>query len=311
MRFAFLSLLAVLFSAVVLADDSTPATRPATQPSTDARPAAPVDRDAVLRALQQKEEEEEAADDEPEDADETDKSAPVIKPISPERIKAKSGRIIRANVNPQLLKWIDVDADGKPELVIPSWDGKILILKDVAGKPDQVDLEGLGQGGMVMDLTTAPNGKSFRWFLAIRETSSGFFTSSAKSQVALFDRTGERLWQFEMRTPKNYSIEMHVAAGDVDGDGACEYFAGVNVQKMRSTGNSSWTVTDQKAYLLVFNEQGKQIASRNVGNSLQSIQVVESPKPGEPGRVLVLGYDRIATFTFEPAKPPATQPGGP
>jgi hypothetical protein len=83
--------------------------------------------------------------------------------------------------------------------------------------------------------------------------------------------------------------------------------AAVTIYKAATRGALPFSRTPLGSQLMIFNESGKLLSSRNVGPSIQKLQVTPA-KDGAPGQVLVVGErGRLAAYTLE-ADSPAAKP---
>jgi peroxiredoxin len=280
-----------------------PRRSPTSQPATQATQSS--ERTAAARKA--------LAEDGDEDEDFEEDEEPASQPatfaeLTPERLV--KGRKATARVTAYQARERDVDDDGKPELILPSWQGEIAIVSADGAHVRKLRLRGMGTNASIMSVRPVRLAGALHWLICYGNF--GGYAGRTDASIGLFDDKGARLWQYRLPGGKRTNVNANLAVGDLTGDGVPEFVAGVTVAKMRKMGENSWTTENQRGYLLVLDAQGAPLVCKRMGQNAEYVAVAEPDSAGkraillfDSGTMHRLYYDPAATT--RPAKDSAEE----
>ena len=208
----------------------------------------------------------------PNNQDEPKSSA--LRELKPERFKelpAVSGEVSGAFQ----IGLLDIDNDGKQEMVIPDDHGSLLILSPDGSEPKRVTLGRRGLMRGVFSFEPVWKNGEMHWFAA---------TGYGEPKVGLYSKDGTEIWSHAIGTGGSVFTK-YVGSGDLDGDGKIELIAAWELMIVRETP----AATDMRpggAYIAVIDLSGKILCQRKVGKSLRSMQILPPRESGEPTTIV-------------------------
>jgi hypothetical protein len=243
-----------------------------------------------------------------EDEEQPKPQSSALTEVTPERLV--TGRKSSVQVSGYQTRELDVDGDGKPDLIMPSWQGEITIISADGSHVRKLRLRGLGMGMNIMGVRPVRLDGALHWLVSYSKFGGTGQQSSAS--VGLFDDKGARVWQYRLPGGKQIQVNASVAAGDLTGDGVPEFVVGLAVSKMRKMSENSWTSDNPRGYLVVLDAKGVPLACKRIGQSVEYVAVAQPDAGGKRAILLFEGgsMHRLyynAAVTTRPAKEPAEE----
>jgi carboxyl-terminal processing protease len=204
-------------------------------------------------------------------------------------------------------KWNDVDADGRPELFLPTWEGDVHLVSSDGASVETIRLQGVEPRNSISEILPLKIDGLQHWFAAYGTLEMG---KRRQSTAALFTQSGERVWTLQPKLPGELDAEMALAVGDLDGDQIEEFVLGVSTYRSERTGQSTWTMRDYESYVFILDHFGEVLCKRKVPGALELIAVVESQDSHRTPILLVGLRDGLRRFRFSTNLTQAPSPAG-
>ncbi len=226
-----------------------------------------------------------------------------VEEINPNSLASSSSLEIQANSYGA--RKLDVDGDGKLELVIPDWQGGLRVFSADGLQTRRIHFQGKGgMGTQIKAFEPVREGKTLRWLVGfVKYVGNGMAHSSAS--VGLYSSEGETIWTYQPSLPETVSCEFtSVSAGDLRGDGKTELIAGMTVYNVRQREAHMWENLNSNGYLAIFDESGNCLSLRRVGQRIELVQVAPNSEPGKPSAILCLVDNNLRRFQWSATSSP-------
>ena len=123
-------------------------------------------------------------------------------------------------------------------------------------------------------------------------------TGEMRLILGLWRTDGTRVWSSEIRHESQAALMPILAAGDVNGDGRAEIVLAISVTKYDQSGETQFArPTQMHAFLAIYDLDGNRLVQRRVGNSIQSMVLMENVDGGAD--VIAHTGFRMVRFTFD------------
>ncbi len=198
---------------------------------------------------------------------------------------------------------LDVDGDGRDELLVPSARANYSIIH-ADGTTELLRLQGTPrqQAGTIVVVTD--DGRPHLAYAASLPTMTG----ETRMLIGLWRTDGTRVWSSETRYEGTAALMPVLAAGDVNGDGRPEIVLAVSVTEYDATGETRFTPTQMQAFLGVYDLDGNRLAQRKAGSAIYSMLLMESA--GSSVDVIAQTAQDIVRFAFDGSAPAPHDGGG-
>jgi peroxiredoxin len=219
-----------------------------------------------------------------------------LDPVAPDRL-ADAGRL-PGQFNGYQARAIDVDGDGRDELVMPGLQGGAVVVAADGSSTRRVRFRGLPAYGGMTSAEIVDVGGRLHWLVIAQQYA---YRGDQRSVVGLFDADGEPLWKYRPDLPEGVSSMLTVSPGDLDADGTVEFVVGLTTYNMQSSGRDAWTQTSQRAYLAVLGGGGEVLSLRRAGQYIQAVWVADAPDSSGLRTILCVADGRIRRYHFTDA----------
>ncbi len=202
-------------------------------------------------------------------------------------------------------RWVDLDADGHPELPLIGRDGDIAIIS-ADGQVRSVGIEYPGVSRPQIDNAVpvrSPDGAL--WAVAYRDLDESAANAARSSPVlALFAHNGKRMWTYEkprvleaVEGNQFDSLYYSITATDLDGDGADELVIGGSISRMEPTGADKFSATGigDTSFIAALDRAGRTLSFTQLPKG--HIGWIE-PLPAVRGTVLISLDSKICRVEF-------------
>lgn len=195
----------------------------------------------------------------------------------------------------------DVDADGEFELLMPTGDGGISVVRPSTGAVTRVNFPNT-RGATLQSVHGQLVDGQVCWLCVFMKYRRGDADETPRDEcfVRLHAPDGEILWTYRPEVPEDHGVSVNVAGGDLDGDGVAEYVLGITQYVHVNMGEDRWGMRKMQSRLLVLNQEGELFAERALPSSLQKFYVPPA-MPGKPIPLLCILVDgTIERFNLAP-----------
>lgn len=193
----------------------------------------------------------------------------------------------------------DLDGDGSPELILPSWQRGLYLLSSDGTAVTRVNLKGRGPPYSMNGCLPVPTTNGVHWLAHFTRWNNHGDESS--SVLDYFTPDGQRVWSYAPAMPAGLQAEYRTATGDLDADGTPELVVATSLYRRQKMQGNSYRHINQRAYITILDQAGQIRCTRNA--ALRSVDYVwiSAPATNGAGRTLiVLGDGRLQRFHFTP-----------
>lgn len=187
-----------------------------------------------------------------------------------------------------MARQLDVDGDGRVEIVVPASGGQVHIISADGNQVTQLKLK--GESGSLSKIHCTGSPESRCWFVSRESTDA--------PAVTCYDATGEPVWRFIPELPEKRRAEITSAAGDLDGDGSCEVVVGLDVFNLPEPGRSYYSGIDF-SYLIVLDSDGRLVSQRAVSGPVALLHVAAADSDGRRA-ILWFAQGRMQRYYWHP-----------
>jgi len=230
--------------------------------------------------------------------DETDSSASPTQAIAsefnPKQIVPQKGE--SHPVMGYRVQRIDVDGDGNTEIVAPGMGRGIIVINHDGSKTRRIRLQKAPDSSSIQSIAAFRDGNEQCWVVAF---TTGGMDRNSRGEVIAFSSTGKRRWTYKPDVPRNRSVQLVAAAGDLDGDGQGEVVVGLSHYRREPLGERSYTVLDEAASLIILDASGNRLSQRRIGKRIEDIRIVGPADPNQLCAVLCFCDFSLRRFTFD------------
>ena len=190
--------------------------------------------------------------------------------------------------------FLDLNGDGRQELVRRDPEGRIFVIDGKTGLTEQVPLGDWRLGDELGAYLPVRLGKDYYWLVGLE---------SPKRAVGLFKATGEEVWTFELETPECRWSNVLVSAADLNGDGQTEFVVALSIWPPKDNGDT-FPGGRGVAYVAVFDGDGRRICQKRVGESNRFFDVIPGKGSGTQAAIICNGDHILRRFGWVPAEGP-------
>lgn len=232
-------------------------------------------------------------DDEDEDEDD---SKDKIEEHFPDRLTKLSS--LREGINGYQFRQADLDGDGRNEFVLTDmWAaGCLKVLSSDGTETRMIKLE-YSNKDRVHSFEPIHDGQTYQWFVAFAEI--GRMGQVSDLRFGLFEAEGKQIWKYEPKLPKNVSVQVKLAVGDLDNDAHSETVVGLDVYTTRSTGPNTYTHENPRSYIFVFNSAGELLCCKKFRQSLVFLQIAAPKESTSLGCILLGNHESVTRLQLK------------
>ncbi len=223
--------------------------------------------------------------------------------INPERLVPKETVRTQAYFYGANARRVDVDGDGKLELVAPGMMGGLDILSADGSSVKHVQFEGQPQMSSVSALEPVMIGGALHWLVG---TSSYSMGTGAGISIGLYKADGTKVWTYTPQGAEKLVGQVCLSVGDLDGDSRPEVAAGISLMKMDMSGRGRSGPTMCGSSVVVLDLDGKELVRRDLKGQVSMVSIGTPAKAGDVPSLTCFVDGKLTRFTYsKDAKPQA------
>jgi thiol-disulfide isomerase/thioredoxin len=227
--------------------------------------------------------------------------------VNPQRLVAGEATRTQAYFYGTNARSVDIDGDGKRELVAQGMMGGLDILSSDASSVKHIKLEGQSRMSSVTGFEPLTIDGKVNWLVA---TTSYNSSGRGSFVVGLYKDDGAKVWTYTPEGAEGLTGQVVMAVGDLDGDSKPEIALGISLMKYDAARSGRPSMpTMYGSSVVVLDLDGKELVRRDLKGQVTMV-AIGSPKPGEAATLACFVDGKLVRFTYNKDAKPQAQAGG-